>query len=142
MAGEKILVVDDDKGLLTLMRARLEGVGYKVSLAESGEPSRTRSMTNWPGFADAAMSGASMRKYLVTGVSRRVSMIRANSVFSCLEQRVLVHGLEPRPAAVDFGLNRPEDLGVRRREEVAGLAHQLEPVRNRMAAVRSRRGRR
>ncbi len=37
MAGEKILVVDDDRGLLTLMRARLEGAGYQVALAEKGE---------------------------------------------------------------------------------------------------------
>ena len=37
MEGEKILVVDDDKGLLTLMRARLEGAGYKVYPAETGE---------------------------------------------------------------------------------------------------------
>lgn len=33
MPGEKILVVDDDGGLLTLMKARLEGAGYKVALA-------------------------------------------------------------------------------------------------------------
>ena len=37
MTGEKVLVVDDDRGLLSLMRARLEAVGYEVSGAESGE---------------------------------------------------------------------------------------------------------
>ncbi|MBI4639519.1 MAG: sigma-54-dependent Fis family transcriptional regulator, partial [Candidatus Tectomicrobia bacterium] len=37
MAGEKILVVDDDRGLLTLMKVRLEAVGYKASVAEGGE---------------------------------------------------------------------------------------------------------
>jgi DNA-binding NtrC family response regulator len=37
MAGERILVVDDDRGLLTLMRARLEGAGYGVTLAGSGD---------------------------------------------------------------------------------------------------------
>ena len=33
MAGEKILVVDDDPGLLTLMRVRLEAAGYQVMQA-------------------------------------------------------------------------------------------------------------
>lgn len=37
MPGEKILVVDDDRGLLTLMKARLEAAGYQVTLAEGGE---------------------------------------------------------------------------------------------------------
>ena len=37
MAGEKILVVDDDQGLLTLMRVRLTAAGYTVILAEGGE---------------------------------------------------------------------------------------------------------
>jgi len=37
MPGEKILVVDDDRGLRTLMKARLEGAGYRVTLAERGE---------------------------------------------------------------------------------------------------------
>src|SRR5262245_16149497 len=36
MAGEKILVVDDDHGLLTLMKVRLEGAGYRVALATGG----------------------------------------------------------------------------------------------------------
>jgi two-component system response regulator GlrR len=36
MPGEKILVVDDDEGLLTLMKARLEAAGYRVSLAGGG----------------------------------------------------------------------------------------------------------
>jgi two-component system, NtrC family, response regulator GlrR len=37
MAKEKILVVDDDRGLLILMKARLEAAGYGATLAESGE---------------------------------------------------------------------------------------------------------
>lgn len=37
MAGEKILVVDDDPGLRTLMKIRLEGAGYVVSTADGGE---------------------------------------------------------------------------------------------------------
>lgn len=37
MPGEKILVVDDDQGLLTLMRARLEAAGYTVTLVSDGE---------------------------------------------------------------------------------------------------------
>jgi two-component system response regulator GlrR len=37
MAGEKILVVDDDQGLLTLMKVRLESAGYKAATAEGGE---------------------------------------------------------------------------------------------------------
>ncbi len=37
MAGEKILVVDDDQGLLTLMRVRLTTAGYQVILADGGE---------------------------------------------------------------------------------------------------------
>ena len=36
MAGETILVVDDDPGLLTLMRVRLTAAGYKVILAHDG----------------------------------------------------------------------------------------------------------
>jgi len=34
MAAEKILVLDDDAGLLTLMKARLEAAGYQVTLAD------------------------------------------------------------------------------------------------------------
>ena len=37
MAGETILVVDDDRGLLILMKARLEAAGYHVVLAAGGE---------------------------------------------------------------------------------------------------------
>ncbi|MGE3536706.1 MAG: sigma-54-dependent transcriptional regulator [Candidatus Tectimicrobiota bacterium] len=36
MAGEHILVVDDDRGLLTLMGTRLEASGYTTTLVESG----------------------------------------------------------------------------------------------------------
>src|SRR5262245_20442524 len=42
MAGEKILVVDDDQGLLTLMRVRLTAAGYTVILAEGGEEALAR----------------------------------------------------------------------------------------------------
>ena len=37
MASEKILVVDDDPGLLTLMNIRLCAAGYQVMLAKGGE---------------------------------------------------------------------------------------------------------
>ncbi|MBP8644826.1 MAG: sigma-54-dependent Fis family transcriptional regulator [Syntrophobacteraceae bacterium] len=37
MPGEKILIVDDDKGLLMLMKTRLEAAGYLVAQAEGGE---------------------------------------------------------------------------------------------------------
>jgi two-component system, NtrC family, response regulator GlrR len=37
MAGEKILVVDDDPGLLTLMKARLGAADYRVTIAKGGE---------------------------------------------------------------------------------------------------------
>lgn len=37
MAGGKILVVDDDQDLRTLMKIRLEGAGYLATLAERGE---------------------------------------------------------------------------------------------------------
>jgi two-component system, NtrC family, response regulator GlrR len=36
MLKEKILVADDDRGLLTLMKARLESAGYEVTLTGSG----------------------------------------------------------------------------------------------------------
>ena len=37
MAREKILAVDDDPGLLTLMKARLEAAQYQVTVASGGE---------------------------------------------------------------------------------------------------------
>ncbi|HBD09926.1 MAG TPA: two-component system response regulator GlrR, partial [Syntrophobacteraceae bacterium] len=37
MLGEKVLVVDDDRGLRTLMKTRLEAAGYEVALADGGE---------------------------------------------------------------------------------------------------------
>lgn len=37
MPEEKILVVDDDPGLLKLMKARLEGAGYRPTLAATGD---------------------------------------------------------------------------------------------------------
>jgi len=42
MAGETILVVDDDPGLRTLMRVRLTAAGYKVILADGGEEALAR----------------------------------------------------------------------------------------------------
>ena len=42
MAGEKILVVDDDPGLLMLMRVRLEATGYQVISAEGGKEALTK----------------------------------------------------------------------------------------------------
>ncbi|MEM5787583.1 MAG: sigma-54 dependent transcriptional regulator [Syntrophobacteraceae bacterium] len=41
MADKKILVVDDDSGLLTLMRARLEAAGYEVATASGGDEAVT-----------------------------------------------------------------------------------------------------
>src|SRR5512139_1712206 len=95
-------------------------------------PSRTLSITNCPGLADAAMSGASRRKNLVTGVSCRVSMIFAMSV-SGLQQRVLVHRLDPAPAAVGLGLDAIHERRVGGLGEVARLAHELEPLDDRHA---------
>lgn len=37
MAGEKILVVDDEKHIVRLLQVNLEKVGYKVSVAYDGE---------------------------------------------------------------------------------------------------------
>jgi two-component system response regulator GlrR len=42
MPGETILVVDDDQGLLTLMKIRLEAAGYKAIVSESGEQAMAR----------------------------------------------------------------------------------------------------
>src|SRR5678815_5241175 len=90
-------------------------------------PSRTRSITNCPGLADDAISGASMRKSFVTGVRRRVSRMRAMS-----QLRVRVHRLEPEPSAIHFGLNAPHGVGIFRPEQVAcllSLIHISEPTR-------------
>jgi two-component system response regulator GlrR len=42
MAGERILVVDDDQGLLTLMKVRLEAAGYRAITAEGAEQALLR----------------------------------------------------------------------------------------------------
>jgi two-component system response regulator GlrR len=42
MAGEKILVADDDPGLLTLMKVRLQTAGYRTTLAAGGEEALSR----------------------------------------------------------------------------------------------------
>ena len=40
MTEARILVVDDDPGLLKLMQVRLEAVDYQVRLATGARPSR------------------------------------------------------------------------------------------------------
>ena len=45
MAGEKILVVDDDPGLLILMKTRLEAAGYQIILAEGGKEALRQAQT-------------------------------------------------------------------------------------------------
>ena len=42
MAEERILIVDDDQGLLTLMKMRLEAAGYKAIVAEGAEQALSR----------------------------------------------------------------------------------------------------
>jgi two-component system, NtrC family, response regulator GlrR len=42
MAAERILVVDDDPGLLTLMKLRLEAAGYQAIMAEGAEQALSR----------------------------------------------------------------------------------------------------
>lgn len=42
MSGERILVVDDDQGLLTLMKVRLESAGYRATLSGGGEQAFTQ----------------------------------------------------------------------------------------------------
>jgi DNA-binding NtrC family response regulator len=44
MPGENILVVDDDHGLLTLMRVRLEAAGYRAVVAEGAEQALSREL--------------------------------------------------------------------------------------------------
>jgi len=46
MAGEKILAVDDDPGLLTLMKARLEAAKYQVTVAGGGEEALANASDN------------------------------------------------------------------------------------------------
>ena len=45
MERARIQVVDDDHGLLTLMKVRLEAAGYQVALASGGAEALTQ-MTN------------------------------------------------------------------------------------------------
>lgn len=42
MAGEKILLVDDEQSLLTLMKVRLQTAGYQVTLAKEGKEAINR----------------------------------------------------------------------------------------------------
>ncbi len=46
MATEKILAVDDDSGLLTLMKARLESARYQVTVASGGEEALAHASEN------------------------------------------------------------------------------------------------
>lgn len=48
MPGEKILIVDDDKGLLMLMKTRLEAAGYLVAQAEGGEDALSAARNHLP----------------------------------------------------------------------------------------------
>src|SRR5262245_53496563 len=59
MAGEKILVVDDDQGLLKLMKIRLQGAGYRVMVTGDGEEAlfRAREETYDLAIVDLKMSG-------------------------------------------------------------------------------------
>lgn len=59
MAGEKILVVDDDRGLLTLMKVRLQALDYCVTLAEGGTEALALAAEEVPDLviADLKMEG-------------------------------------------------------------------------------------
>ena len=59
MAGEKILVVDDDPGLLLLMKTRLEAAGYQIILAEGGTEALRQAQTDAYNLAivDLKMAG-------------------------------------------------------------------------------------
>lgn len=59
MAGEKILVVDDDQGLLKLMKIRLQATSYRVTVAESGEDALVRAQEDAHDLAivDLKMAG-------------------------------------------------------------------------------------
>ncbi|MBI3300836.1 MAG: sigma-54-dependent Fis family transcriptional regulator [Deltaproteobacteria bacterium] len=59
MSKAKILVVDDDPGLRTLMRIRLEAAGYEMTLAEGGEEALARAAEEVYGLAlvDLRMEG-------------------------------------------------------------------------------------
>src|SRR5687768_8542863 len=96
-------------------------------------PSRTRSITNWPGLAASAMSGAFSTNSLVTGVRRRAARMRVMAIAS--QFRMRVHRLEPPPAAVDFVLDAAHHVGMRAFGEMARLAHQRQPFSHRLAAA-------
>src|SRR5210317_1261413 len=83
-------------------------------------------MTNWPGFAAFATSGASTLYNLVIGVRGRFSRIFARA----LELRMLGLDFQPLPALLDFEFDHPEPFGVFRSQHVFRLAHLSEPVRN------------
>lgn len=58
-SATNILVVDDDAGLLTLMKVRLEAAGYQVSLAKSGTEALSLAASKLPHLAiiDLKMDG-------------------------------------------------------------------------------------
>ncbi len=51
MTEERILVVDDDPGLLKLMQVRLEAVDYQVRLASSGSQALSLMSDEMPDLA-------------------------------------------------------------------------------------------
>jgi two-component system response regulator GlrR len=60
MANELILVVDDDQGLLTLMKVRLQAAGYRVALAKQASDALARAQDELYDLAivDLKMAGA------------------------------------------------------------------------------------
>src|SRR5664280_2017431 len=91
----------------------------------------TRRITNWPGAALRATSGAWTTNSLVMSVRSRLSMIRAVVSMVTLKEGVFVLRLESLPAALHLGLDRGERRLVAGPVEVLGLAHQLQPVGDR-----------
>ena len=48
MASQKVLVIDDEQELLSLLKARLENAGYTVCLANSGKQGIQRAREEFP----------------------------------------------------------------------------------------------
>ena len=119
--------------------ARLKSV---MLIGTRSPVSVTRRITNWPGAALRATSGAWTTNSLVMSVRSRFSMIRA--VVSMVTHR---RGARPSPYSRGFsslalsrcqrrshlGLDRCERRLVAGLAEVLGLAHQLQPVGDRHA---------
>ena len=71
MAGEKILVVDDDLGLLKLMKIRLQAVGYRVTVSGEGDEALTRAQEEAYDLAIvdlkmAGMDGMTLMEHLLS----------------------------------------------------------------------------